>query len=76
MRMEHDLCAASDGPADRFRIAPPLMAGHDTECQRAGLENPPLRAGRISAFFRGIELDFVLETSERSVSIDDECGDE
>ena len=38
MRVEHDVCAVPDGPADRFRIAPTLMADRDTKCQRTGLE--------------------------------------
>jgi len=45
MRMEHDVCAAPDGPTDRFRIAPTLMADGDPKYQGTGLENPPPRAG-------------------------------
>ena len=74
MRVEHDVCAVPDGPADRFRIAPTLMADRDAECQRTGLENPPPGAGRIDTLLGGVELDFVLETGDRSVSIDDQCG--
>src|SRR5260221_13750160 len=74
MRVEHDVRAVSDSPADRFRIAPTLMAYSDTKCQRTGLENPPPGTGRIDALLRGVDLDFVLETGDRSVSIDDQCG--
>ena len=75
MRVEHDVCAVPGGPADRFRIAPTFMADGDAECQRAGLENPPAGTGRIDALLGGIELDFVLETGDRSVSIDDQRGE-
>ena len=37
------------GPADRLGIAPAFVADGDAECQRAGLENAPLRAGRVDA---------------------------
>ena len=74
MRVEHDVCAVPDGPADRFRIAPTLMADRDTKCQRTGLKNPPPRTGRIGAVLGGVELDFVLETGDGSVPIDDQCG--
>src|SRR5713101_9926863 len=74
MRVEYDVCAASHGPADRFRIAPALMADRDAKCQRTGLENPPARTERIGAFLTRVELDFVLETGDCSISIDDQCG--
>jgi hypothetical protein len=51
------------------------MADGDTECQRTGLENAPPGTGRIDGLLGGIELDFVLETGDGSVSIDDQCGD-
>src|SRR5438270_523582 len=57
-------------------MAPPLMAYGDTECQRAGLENAPSRAGRIGTLLGGVELDFVLETGDRAVPIDDQSGDQ
>lgn len=72
--MEHDVCTVPDGPADRFRIPPTLVADHDAKCQRTGLEDPPARTGRIDTVLRGVELDFVLETGNCSVSIDDQCG--
>ena len=53
MRVEHDMCAVSDGPANRFRIAPTLMADRDTKCQRTALENPPPRTGRIDTLLGG-----------------------
>lgn len=72
--MEHDVRAAPDGPADRLRIAPTLMADHDTKCEGAGLENPPPGAGRIDSLFRGVQLDLVLETGDCSIWIDDQCS--
>ena len=72
--MEDDVCAVADGPTDCFRIAPAFMADHDTECQRTSLKNAPPGAGRIDAFFGGIELNFVLETCDASVPIDDQCS--
>ena len=68
------LCAVPDGPADRFRIAPAFMADRDAERQRTGLENAPPGARRIGALLGGIDLDFVLEAGDRSVSIDDQRG--
>ncbi len=41
MRMEYDAGAAPNSPADRFRIAPALMANRDTKCQRTGLKDSP-----------------------------------
>jgi hypothetical protein len=75
MRVEYDVCAASHGPPDRFGIAPAFMADRDTERQRTGLENPPPATGRIETVLGGCDLDFVLEAGDRSVSIDDQCGD-
>ncbi len=60
--------------AQRFRIAPTLMADHDPKGQRTGLENLPPRAGRIDNLLGGVELDLVLETGDRPVSIDDQCS--
>jgi len=76
MRVEHDVGAALCGPADRFRIAPAFMADDDTECQRVGLEYAPPKAGPIGALFAGVELDFVLEAGDRSISIDDKGRDQ
>lgn len=75
MRVEHDLCAAPGGPADRFRIAPAFMANDNTKCQRAGLKNAPPGAGRIGTLLAGVELDFVLEAGDGSISIDDQSRD-
>src|SRR5262249_45465522 len=74
MRMENDLRAASCGPAHRFRIAPALMADHHTKFQRTNLENAPAGAVRISASLRGIDLNFVLESGDGSVRIDNQCS--
>ena len=74
MRVEHDVCAMPGGPADRFRIAPTFMADRDTKRQRTGLEDPPSGTGRIETVLGGVELDFVLETGNGSVWIDDQCG--
>src|SRR6266851_1778436 len=74
MRVEHDVCAVPDGAPGRFRIAQTLMADRDTKCQRTGLENPPPGTRRIGTFLGGVDLNFVLETGDRSVSIDDQCG--
>src|SRR5262249_7548417 len=74
MRVEHDMRAASHGPADRFWIAPALMADHNAEYQGAGLKDAPPQTGRIDSLLRGIELDFVLKTGYASVSIDDQCS--
>ena len=76
MRVEHDLRAVPDGPADRFRIAPALVADRDAECQRTGLENAPPGTGRIDAFLGRIDLDLVLEAGDRSVLIDHQRGGE
>ncbi len=72
MRMEYELCAVADGPADSFGIAPAFMANDDTKCQWASLKNTSTRTGRIDGFLGAIELDFVLESRDGSVSIDDE----
>src|SRR5271157_2879334 len=69
MRVEHDLRAAPRSPSDRFRIAPAFMANGDAECQRAGLKNAPLGAGRRGAVLAGVELDFVLEAGNGSIAI-------
>src|SRR5215472_15256614 len=74
MRMENHLCAVSCGPTHRFRIAPALMADHDAKFQRTNLENAPAGAVRISAFLRGIDLNFVLKSGDGSVWIDDQCS--
>jgi hypothetical protein len=76
MRVEHDVCAMPGGPSDRFRIAPTLVTDGNTEHERAGLKNLPPGSGRIRLVLRGVELDLVLEASDRSVSIDDQCGDQ
>ena len=53
------------GPTDRFRIAPTLMADGDAEGQRTRFgRRALLGTGRVGGFLGGIELDFVLETSE------------
>src|SRR5260370_7736765 len=74
MRVEHDVCAVLDGPPDRFRIAPTLMADGDTKRHRTGLENLPPGTRRIDTVLGGVELDFVLETGDGSMSIDNQCG--
>ena len=51
------------------------MANDDTELELASLEKTPLRAGRIGTLLRRVDLDFVLEPRDRSVPIDDQCGD-
>jgi len=45
MRVEHDMRAVPDRPADCFRIAPTLMADGDTKFQRTGLEDLPPEPG-------------------------------
>src|SRR5579864_8860916 len=75
MRMEDDACAVADEPADGFRIAPTLMTDHDTKCHWTGLEDPPLGTGRIKIVLGRVELHFVLKTGDRSVAVDDQCGD-
>src|SRR5690349_560882 len=74
MRVEHHLSAAPDGPANRFRIAPALMADRDAKFQRTRLENLPPGTGRIDALLGRVDLFFVLETSHGSVWMDDQCG--
>src|SRR5580698_8544220 len=74
MRVEYDMCAAPHGPTDRFRIAPAFMANRDAKCQRTRLEYPPPGTERIGAFLGRIELNFVLETGDRSVLINYQCG--
>jgi hypothetical protein len=74
MRVEHNVRAVPDRPADRFGITPTLMADRHTKCQRTSSENPPPRAGRIEIVLGGVELNFVLETGYRSVTIDDQYG--
>src|ERR1700722_18784269 len=75
MRVKHDVRAAASSPADRLRITPTFMADRDPECQRAGLENPPLDTGRKGSFLRGIELDFVLKNGDGCIPIDDQGGE-
>lgn len=70
MGMKHDLCAPSCGPADGFWIASTLMANHYPKCQGTCLKDLPPNAMRIRTFLRGVELNFVLKTSEASVGID------
>jgi len=75
MRVEHDVRAAASGPSDRLRIAPTFMANGDSEFQRPGLENVPPGTGRIGSILGGIELNFVLETGDRSIAVDDQSRD-
>jgi len=63
MRVEHDVRAALGRPTHSLRIAPTLVADHDPKFQRTDLENLPARTVAISAFLKGIELDFVLALS-------------
>ena len=70
MRMKHDVRAAPCGPAHRFRIPPALVADHHAKRQRPRLENPPAGAGRIDTLLGRVDLDFVLETGNRSVRMD------
>ena len=52
------------------------MANGDAECQRARLEDAPPRPGGIDTLLGGVDLDFVLETGDGPIPIDDQCGDE
>src|SRR5260221_13364372 len=75
MRVEHDVCSVAGGPAHCFRIAPTLVADDDAKFQRTGLENLPPGTGRIETLLGGVELDFVLESGDRSISMDGQRGD-
>src|SRR6185312_5282273 len=72
MRMEHHLRSAPRGPTHRLRIAPPLVADRYAERERTHLEALTLGTGRVEIPLRWVELHLVLETGDRSVSIDDE----
>src|SRR5450432_11299 len=75
MGVEYDMCAMLDSPTHRFWIAPALMANGYTEYDRANLKNTPLGARPIRTLFGGVQLDFVLETGDRPVSIDYQSSD-
>src|SRR5687767_2853554 len=74
--MEHDVCGVRGGPADRLRITPTLVADGDAERQGAGLEHASPGAGRVGTLLGGVDLDLVLETGERSISVDDQGRDQ
>lgn len=72
--MEHDVCTLADGPADRFRIAPPLMTDDNAKPQWPGLKDVSSQTRGIRAFFGRIDLDFILKASYGAVLLDDERG--
>src|ERR1700735_3123110 len=74
MWMEYDPCTVTHGPANGLRVTPTFMADHDTKCYETDLKDPPVRTRGIKAFFGGIELDFVLETYDRSIAINHQGG--
>src|SRR5262249_8936095 len=74
--MEHDLRATSGGPADGFRVAPPLVTNDHTERHRAALEETPSIPGHIRALLRWVDLHLVLEPCDRSVAVDHERRDD
>jgi len=75
MRVEYDMSAMLDSPTHRFWIAPAFMANSYAEYDRADLKNTPPGAGLIGTLFGGVQLDFVLEAGDRSVSIDYQGSD-
>src|ERR1700678_3793055 len=72
MRVKHYLCAMPDGPANRFRIAPAFVADRDAKRHLTRLEHAPPGTVRIDTLLGGVDLDFVLEAGQRSVSIDNQ----
>ena len=74
MRVKHNVCSPPRGPADGLRIAKAFVANRDAESQRPGLKDTPPGTGRVNAFFRGVDLDFVLKSGDRSVRIDHQSG--
>ena len=75
MWMEDDLCASPRGPADRFRIAPRLVADGEAEGHCASREDASLGAGFVKRIFGRVELHLVLPPRDGAVAIDDKRRD-
>src|SRR5690348_8014265 len=56
LRVKYDVRAARRGPANRLRVAPPLVADHDAELDTVHFEQLPRVAGHVEPIFARIEL--------------------
>src|SRR5512144_1629415 len=72
MRMEHDLCALSNSPANGFRIPPALVADCDAEGERTASKHVTSRPGRVDRLLGRVDLNLVLKARDRSITVDDE----
>src|SRR5262245_59485128 len=72
VRMKNNLCAALHCPTHCLWITPAFMANRYTKGHWTGLKDPPACAGCIDTLLGRVELDFVLETSNRSVPLNNQ----
>jgi hypothetical protein len=72
MRVENDLRTAAHRPPHGLRVSPTFMADRDPKGYRAAMEDLPAGTVGISALLRGIELDFVLESRDCPVCINNQ----
>src|SRR5262245_65809622 len=72
MWVEHNVGTLSRRPANRFGIAPTLVADRDTEHEISGFKHSPPDAWDVDTFFTGIDLHLVLESRSRAIAVDDE----
>src|SRR5581483_3437397 len=70
-----DLRPLSRRRARCLRIAPALVADHDTECQISNMEYLTARSRCVGRVLARVELDLVLKAGDAAVGIDDERGE-